>query len=221
MKTFEEIDKIQWKSEPGFAKLIIKHYKETGKVIKVIPFYTKNCEHTHYTSKAWYNFTAKYTKQMYQSFKEGNLLILPFLLSFIVMSTGFCILPLRTKLDTFIGDSIFLQDNETEAAFSQRVTLSMQALIDRVSTSSERPLAPLSTSYLAAVGAYILVQNTITLSVLFSIVWGLYPLLVLYWMCKQALQMFATACSVLKEAGAVISEGDREEEEEEEGLHVD
>jgi hypothetical protein len=204
MKSFEEIDKIQWKSEPGFAKLISRHYKETGRVIKVIPFYTKNCEKTHFTSKAWYNFTAKYTKQMYQSFKGGNLLILPFLLSFIVMSTGFCLLPLRTKLDTFVGDSIFLQDNETETAFSQRVTLSMQELIDRVTASSERPLAPLSSTYLAAVGTYILVQNTITLGVLFSIVWGLYPLLVVYWACQKGLQMGRTALFVVEDAGSVI-----------------
>jgi len=48
LKQYDERHEIHWKNISGFVKLIYNNPLKLSINTKIIPFYTKNCEHIYY-----------------------------------------------------------------------------------------------------------------------------------------------------------------------------
>lgn len=98
-KPSNENFKVLWRDEPGYARVFAAS-PELAK-IKIIPFFTRNCENIFYTDAKWHDWSGKKIRSLMQSVKEGNLLLVPPLLTILFFSVGMSLSPLPTKLGNF------------------------------------------------------------------------------------------------------------------------
>jgi 1-acyl-sn-glycerol-3-phosphate acyltransferase len=137
LKPLNEIGRVCWKTEPGFARAIIEHSSLLGALTRVVPFYTKNCERTAFISPRFYDFTGKISRRA-TGCPNGSFLFLGMMLVFL-FSLGFPFLPRPVKLDTYFGEPLVLRTGESAACFALRVQNELQSLIDEVESLPERP----------------------------------------------------------------------------------
>ena len=125
---------IQWKEIPGFVRVICNNPTYLGNNTKVIPFYTKKCENCYYHHELFYNNFGKFGNYCYNYCKKGSyyIVLLPFTISIILLSFGFFLLPRRIKLDTYFGEPLQLNQNETAQSFAKRIKIATQELIDKI-----------------------------------------------------------------------------------------
>jgi hypothetical protein len=73
-KPYEEIDQIDWKDEPGFARLLVNYSKEYPALhdINIIPFYTKNGDQVFFHHPWWYSLTSRYAREALTQIRHGN-----------------------------------------------------------------------------------------------------------------------------------------------------
>ena len=187
IKPMSQIGKIQWKTVPGFARIIHQERNQLGSKTKVVPFYTKNCEQCFYRSDVLYEVSGWLGRNMYDMFRRGHIWLLPIMLTCFFLSVGFKILPRPVKLDTYIGDPVVLKQGETPEDFSRRVTTATQELVDRIEALpqqesdfsklwhskcvSDRFLLWKLSIDVALVGAYTIVQNTLLVILVYVLIW--------------------------------------------------
>lgn len=190
MKPYDQKHLVQWKNPPGFARVMCNNRellkKRNG--VQVIPFYTRNCELAFSHFKVLHDFFGNYGMAMYNSFNKGNLILLPFLLTCFLCSFGFILLPNRVKLETFLGDPLTLEDNETAEEFGKRVADGVQALIIKVQAmdAKEGSIAKVEVDTwveqlnIIILGTYTFVHNFVLVVTLLIIIWSSFPPLLLY-----------------------------------------
>ncbi len=91
LKRFDQRYQVLWKDEPGFARIMCKFRKEITEAggVHVIPFYTTHCEEIYWQTEWSYNTTHWVIDKLYSSFKDGNILIMPIMLTIMMWSSGF------------------------------------------------------------------------------------------------------------------------------------
>jgi hypothetical protein len=133
-KPYEEIDQIDWKDEPGFARLLVNYSKEYPALheINVIPFYTKNGDEIFFHHRWWYSLTSRYAREALLQIRHGNYFYLFNLMFFGGLGLGFLLFPKPIPLETFYGHPLKLKRNETAKEFGKRVQHELQSLINQV-----------------------------------------------------------------------------------------
>jgi hypothetical protein len=121
---------VNWKEEPGYARIMLAPPNKPGKNIKVIPFFTHNCEDIYPTTDWWYEYSGKMVINDFHDYENGKFWLLPILLPKSLLALGFIILPRPVKLDLYIGKPLTPLDNETSIEFAERVRNATQKLID-------------------------------------------------------------------------------------------
>lgn len=189
LKPYHKRYQLQWKNIPGFVRVIYESKDFLGENTKVIPFYTRNCEKCYYNNEYIYDTFGNYGNKLYQSFKKGNILILPFMLTTIIISIGFIILPKRIKLDTYFGNPIILNKNESSEMFAKRIHNETQELINniqfneninksnKVNINNKRLFNYIKVFIL---GIYTILQNIFITILLLLLIWLPFPLLLLF-----------------------------------------
>ncbi|RYH03649.1 hypothetical protein EON65_47355 [archaeon] len=181
LKYSSDKHKVQWKEEPGFARVIKDNAEQLGRKTKVFAFYTRNCERILFSPNWWYDLSARWSMSMYDSFKNGSLLVMPPMLVVMLASTGFLPLPSPVKVDTYISEPLTMQPNETAEEFAGRVRIRLQKLIDDVESSLPNDRRTLLHKLaMMPYGVYVLVQNTFLYTCAFGLIMSTYPPLVLY-----------------------------------------
>lgn len=139
MKPWDKKHIVEWKASPGFAR-IIGGSEKLRSSIKVVPFYTKNSENIFYNFKWWFDFSGRFVHTGMSDAYNGVLWKMPFVLSVGIYSFGVSFLPRPVKLDTYFGEPLTFQINESVEQFAERVRSELQQLILRVNAIPERPL---------------------------------------------------------------------------------
>lgn len=139
-KPSSDMYKVLWKASPGFARLIVNDIYPIKQQIRVIPFYTKNCEKCFLNSTYLYDSTSKLMRQLLCELKRGKLWYIPAFVIGTIVSFGFFLIPYPVKLDTYFGEPILVLPNESSEDFAYRVQMSLQELINKVEISSEDAL---------------------------------------------------------------------------------
>eukprot|EP01031_Cornospumella_fuschlensis_P022270 gene22270-27233_t len=172
---------VQWKEEPGFARVIKDDAEQLGSKTKVYAFYTRNCERILYSPNWWYDLSARWSMSMYASFKKGSLLVMPPMLLVMLASTGFLPLPMPLKVETYISEPLTMQPSETSEQFAARVRNRLQKLIDDVESSVPNDRRTwLHKLAMVPYGAYVFLQNTFLYTGAFALIMSTYPPIVLY-----------------------------------------
>lgn len=173
--------KVLWKETPGFARVIHKHPDRLGKHTQVFAFYTRNCEKCLWSTDFWHDFSGKWSAVMYDSFKGGNLLVMPPMLLLMISSMGFALLPNPIKVETYLSVPMTIEDDESPEVFAERVRLALQQLIDDVEA---RPVVDnrslLHRLAMIPYGAFTLGQNAVLFSLVAAIIVTTYPPLIAY-----------------------------------------
>lgn len=182
-KKYEEIHQVQWKSKPGFARVISESEICKSKKICIIPFYTKNCEKGYWSMKWWYNYSGKLIRHLIPKLKDGEVWVLPILNTFNFFSLGFMILPNPIKMDTYFGDPVYYQPGEPAETLASRVKKSLQNLIVKTESlptganlkpeSHKHPLKSI------CIGVVAVFQNTLSVMLLVSSIWIFSPILII------------------------------------------
>jgi hypothetical protein len=199
---YQERKIVNWNAVPGFVR-VIRHEPQLQSHTKVVPFYTKNCEKSFFTTVWWRNFSGAIFRLLYQRYKKGFVFVLPLLMLFTFISQGFFILPMPVKLDTFFAEPVVFKEGEGEEEFALRIRESTQSLIDRVDALPEveekKENLP-SYPTLLFLGSFTLLQNALMHTCSISLLlFTLYPLLmVFYYLNKFARQLFRPAQSSKK-----------------------
>lgn len=179
MKAFHDRYRVMWKAEPGFSRVISDHSELRGHT-RVIPFYTKNSEQCLWSTAWWYTQSGRGVRHLMERFSEGQFSVLPVMMTLLLCSLGFFPLPAPCKLDTYFGEELIMQENESAAAFALRVKNSLHALIDRVNGLPPRPFTRSRFFYRTFLGTFTLIQNVLAHTVGISLLLGvLYPLLLI------------------------------------------
>lgn len=133
-KLYSERDIVNWKDNPGFARLLVKYSKIYPKLYntRVIPFYTKNGDDILYNHPWWYDISGKHARKSLLEIRKGNYSYLFRLMIFGGLGLGFLLFPKPIKLDTYFGEPLQLKKNETSEEFGKRVQTSLQNLIIKV-----------------------------------------------------------------------------------------
>jgi hypothetical protein len=139
MKPWDRKYMVDWKKEPGFAR-VIGSSEQLRSVVKVVPFFTKNSEDIFYTTKWWFNFTGNFVHTGMADASKGTLWKLPFVLTLGIYSFGLSFLPKPVKLDTYFAEPVTFLKDESVEQFSERVRFSLQELIVRVNAIPQRHL---------------------------------------------------------------------------------
>ncbi len=183
LKRYEDIGKVNWKEEPGFARVIAQERARLGSKIQVVPFYTKHCEDCLYTTPGWYDYSGEAVRSYMSQLKAGNILVLPYMMVTLLFSLGFFLVPLPVKMDTYFDNPIVIGDKETPAEFAKRVSSAMQALIDRTDSLPERPFLKGKPSLFTQIvlGSYCFAQSVVVHSVcVVLLLFVIYPAIVIY-----------------------------------------
>lgn len=161
LKSYEDIGKVKWKKQPGFARVIVKETEKLGKHTKIFPFYTKNCETCLWTTRWWYDWSGSAVRESMKEVQAGNVFALPFTMILLLCSLGFFLLPRSVKMDTYFGDEMSLHDGETAEQFAARVSEQLTALMVKVEAMPERPFPNGRPGPLASLlyGGFTLIQN--------------------------------------------------------------
>lgn len=192
LKPLSQIGKILWKDVPGFARIIHREQDILGRNTKIFPFYTKNCELCMYHSDFVYEYFGKFSLYMYKFFKRGHFWIIPLMLTFMLISVGFKIIPRPIKLDTYIGEPIVLKEGETALDFSRRIAVATEKLIAEVEAMPQRETKMLcvlrqkATDWakldmvvkVAFLATYTILQNILVYIALLVLIWS--PVIAFY-----------------------------------------
>jgi hypothetical protein len=138
LKSIDEIGVVNWKAEPGFARLIAKYPAQLGAHTAVVPVYTRNCERAAFTTAWWYDWSGRTSRVLIEKAKSRPLLP-PLCLLVCSLSLGVPFVLRPVKLDTYFGAPLSLRDGESAAQFAERVRASLQSLIAQVEAMPERP----------------------------------------------------------------------------------
>lgn len=172
-KPYHERYHVNWKDEPGFARLLVNYaiqYPDIYK-IQIIPFYTKNSDDILYNHPLWYTISSKYARKALYEIRNGNYIYLFSLMFYGGLGLGFLPFPRPIKLDTYYGMPLKLKKGETSQEFGKRIQNSLQNLINKVNklpilkkkkvskSWSARGLAYLRYGYGILYGIYMLIQN--------------------------------------------------------------
>jgi hypothetical protein len=181
LKIHSQQHKVVWKDQPGFVRVIFKHPEMLGKHTKVFVFYSRNCERCYYSNPFWHDVTGEWALRMYESFKAGNLMVMPAMMLTMLFSIGFVILPNPVKVETFLSPPMCIAGNESPEAFAERVRSTLQDLINNVESSpvvDQRGLV----HKLAMVpyGVFTAIQNTVMYAITSALILSTYPPILLY-----------------------------------------
>ena len=206
LKDYSERHEIHWKDIPGFVRLICNTPEKLGTNTKVVPFYTKNCEYMYFHTKWSFDYFGKLAFFYYNKFKKGgnNIILLPVVGSIIFVALGFLLLPTTAKLETYFGEPLQLQPNESAQSFTDRIKKACQDIIDKVQfdkdvnikllkdddeidndddtkrKKEEEHSSILTTIQYTIVGTYAFTQNIFFTCFLMSVTWLPFPFLVTY-----------------------------------------
>lgn len=190
LKLYNDRFRVHWKELPGFAKIIVREKETLGKRVAVIPFYTKNSEESLWTTPWFYDRTGKMVSQYMEAFKNGNLFVLPLMMITLLCSLGFFILPAPIKMDTYFGDPIHYNEQETAEEFAYRVKVALEKLIVDVNALPARPfpehtkLHPILYFFL---GAFTAIQNIVVHSLGISVLLFItYPMITIFQIISKA-----------------------------------
>lgn len=180
-KRYEDLFKVQWKKEPGFANVVVEYMKKKSPDVPnmcCVPFYTKNCERLYLTNPWWYDTSGQLFRYLSSKIKSGGVLYVPLLLTMTFAQMGFVLLPLPVKLDTYFGEPIYPEPNDTAESFASRVKLQLQELIDRTEALPNERMFTIRNRYVRAlvVGLITLLQNFISYSTFLISFWILFPI---------------------------------------------
>jgi 1-acyl-sn-glycerol-3-phosphate acyltransferase len=175
LKQSSQKGKIQWKPNPGFARVICSQSDYLGSKTKVVPFYTKNCDECYYYNEEFYNWSGTWGRKTYSMFKKGHVYLLPIMMTIIAFSLGFVIFPRPIKLDTYFGAPLVMHAGETDVAFATRVGGATQELIDNVQKMPIRSFKKRSvwSRILSVVlSCYMIAQNLLFKTILLVSIWS-------------------------------------------------
>jgi 1-acyl-sn-glycerol-3-phosphate acyltransferase len=175
LKPSSKIGKIQWKPNPGFARVICSQPSFLGSKTKVVPFYTKNCDECYYYNEAFHNWSGLWSRKTYSLFKRGHVYLMPIMMTLIAFSLGFVIFPRPVKLDTYFGTPVVLRDGETDSVFAARVMEATQTLIDSVKSMPPRSLKKRTmwnTFFGYLISFYMVAQNMLFQFILLGSIWS-------------------------------------------------
>lgn len=192
LKPYDQQNKIQWKSVPGYVRVLFENKaKFVNRKVKVVPFYTRNCELCYSNYETLHDIAGNIGMKLYNQYKSGNVLVLPIMLTIILLSFGNIFLPRPVKLDTFIGQPLVMEEKETAEAFALRVNQSMQVLIDSSIATQQKKVReiPSAEKERLCIAVYTVVQNIVLLGLLLTCIWLTYPFLLAYtlytWISSQ------------------------------------
>ena len=119
-------------------------------------------------------------------FKNGDLLVLPSLLTVLLLSLGFFFIPVPIKLDTYFGEPISLNDNESAEEFTIRVASNLQTLMHTVDTLPERdyPSGKPQLLTLFIVGIISIIANVVIHTIGLSLLWSSIPFIFIFYLYK-------------------------------------
>lgn len=137
LKPYRDQYRVTWKDKPGFARVIHEQKEKFENGVSVVPFYMKNCERIYFTTASWYEFSGKLATEWYHRFRKGEILLLCVLMSLILFSWGFGVLPVPVKLDTYFGKPITLKENESVEDFSRRINKHLEQMMDIINHNDD------------------------------------------------------------------------------------
>jgi hypothetical protein len=144
-KPWKDRYKVDWKSDPGYARVLLSEPERPGEKCKIVPFFTNNSEDVFYSPRWWFDYSGAQTRQALTDLRKGKFWILPKLFVFGAVSLGFSALPVPVKLDLYIGKPLTPKKKENSTQFAARVQASLQRMIDKVRGEEERLVS--STGY--------------------------------------------------------------------------
>eukprot|EP01038_Epipyxis_sp_PR26KG_P005737 gene5737-7921_t len=176
-KPFNEHHQILWKTCPGFARVIVSNPDKLGSHVKVIPFYTKNCEKSLWSTVWWNDASGNFIRKNIQSFKNGDYYVIPSLLTCLFFSLGFVFLPAPVKMDTYFAEPVILKDGENAETFAARVRDNLQELINEVDTKPEREFPEkISFPFYLFLSIVTIVQGIVIHTPSLILIWTMSPL---------------------------------------------
>jgi hypothetical protein len=116
------------------------------------------------------------------------------MLTMMMWSLGFLLLPRRIKLDTYLGEPLQMKVGESSEQYAARVKLSLQNLIDAKSRSDPvyiQHVGIIDCLSTFLVGFYTLVQNIFFVAVLSTSFWIPLPGILFYTFWKFATSKFS------------------------------
>lgn len=168
-RTFENRFTLDWKEEPGFARILASYAarkdvsKATIESTQICPFFTKNGDSIYYNHPWWYTYSSSYARHGLHMIAKKHMEYTPSLLLFGGGGLGFLLFPRPIKLDTYIGDPIYLKAGESAKDLAARVRLSLQTLIDETNRLPDREFSSsggaLSFFFAVLYGSFMLIQN--------------------------------------------------------------
>ena len=188
---YVERDTVHWKEEPGFTHIIRQHYHNTtiDKDIVVVPFYTRNCNEIYLTSSNWFDFSGDWSFRMYNAFKRGHYWIVPFMMTLMLTSFGFFVMPRPVKLDVYFGEAVKWRRNDTAKAFARRVKHNLQTLIDTTNKLEDKPIVTQRGVWWWIYTFHTLCHNVALLFVLLTLIWLPFPLYVLAYIVSAVVSL--------------------------------
>lgn len=196
LRSYDQKFKVDWKDSPGFARVLCNRKKDFDRPVRVIPYFTENCENIFYTTIFWHDFFGNLNVYFYDQLRYGNIIFLPFMLTSLVLCMGFFYVPRPVKLDTYFGEPLELKENENPGEFSRRVAVSLQNLVDEVNCgkfhkeTSKPPYEGKSVILFCLYGIYVFTQNLLGSFILFFSIWLTFPPLSIYYIYQNLSSKF-------------------------------
>jgi hypothetical protein len=188
IKSYDQRYQVLWKDIPGFVRVLCEHRQTVASNggVTILPFFTAQCEDAYWHSPWTYDTTKWLADSLYESFLAGNTLVMPIMLTTMLCSLGFLLLPRRVKLDTYIGEPITLKTDEEALDFARRIKSELQSLMNRhhhdhcsqprdASLRLVTPTGCVDHLVSSMYGMYTLVQNATFVGVLLAAFWVAAP----------------------------------------------
>jgi hypothetical protein len=174
-RTYEDRHTLAWKEEPGFARILADHAnaKDTAPAkvnTQIVPFYTRHGDSIFYNHPWWYTYSSHKTRWALKEIAKKNVEAILYLALFAGAGMGFMLFPRPVKLNTFIGEPVYVRKGESAKELAARVNKNLQDLIDQTNALPETPFkGPNKTIYGFFYGLFMLVQNVLFIA--FSGLW--------------------------------------------------
>lgn len=193
MKAYHNRYRVLWKEVPGFSRVIRSHPKLQENT-RIVPFYTKNCELSLWSTAWWYTQSGRGVEWLMNAFKAGDIFLLPVMMILLLCSLGFFPLPAPCKMDTYFGEPLIIKKDETSAEFANRVKTALHELVDKVNGLPPRPRRKTSMIYMVFLGLFTFFQNIFVHSV------GISLLIVVLWPVLIAVYFIQRVARIVKRA---------------------
>jgi hypothetical protein len=123
----------------------------------------KNGDSIYYNHPWWYTYSSSFARNGLQMIAKKHMEYTPSLLLFGGGGLGFMLFPRPIKLDTYVGDPIYLKQGESAKDLAKRVGNSLQTLINETNALPEKSFKArggmLSYLYAILFGMFMLIQN--------------------------------------------------------------